>query len=98
MSGHATERKSGFEVARGAQKNRRKAFSFGLFETFLLAARRDLVTLGLGLQAMMTTGAVLVLEAWKPLPVEAPGETFNTVLLLLVAIAWLASLSADRRS
>ncbi len=96
MSGHATERRSGFEVARGAQKNGRKAFSLGLFETFLLAARRDLVTLGL--QAMMTTGAVLVLEAWKPLPVEAPGEMFNTVLLLLVAIAWLASLSTDRRS
>ncbi|MBU1272131.1 MAG: hypothetical protein KJ728_06130 [Alphaproteobacteria bacterium] len=51
-----------------------------------------------GLQARITTGAVLILEAWKPLPVAASGETFDTILLRLVAIVRLASPSTDRRS
>lgn len=71
--------------------------SAGLFEAFLLAFRRDLITLGLAFQALMTTGAVLVLQVWRPLPVEVPGEAFNTALLPIVVVAWLASLAADRK-
>ncbi|WP_298162181.1 hypothetical protein [Brevundimonas sp.] len=69
----------------------------GLFEGFILAARRDLVTLGLGLQALLTAGAVVNLQFWRPLPVEVPGEVFNTILLPIVVIAWLVAVYGDRR-
>lgn len=68
----------------------------GLFEGFILAARRDLVTLGLGLQALLTAGAVVNLQFWRPLPVEVPGEVFNTILLPIVVIAWLVAVYGDR--
>ena len=68
----------------------------GLFEGFILAARRDLVTLGLGLQALLTAGAVANLQFWRPLPVEVPGEVFNTILLPIVVIAWLGAVYGDR--
>jgi hypothetical protein len=68
----------------------------GLFEGFILAARRDLVTLGLGLQALLTAGAVVNLQFWRPLPVEVPGEVFNTILLPIVVIAWLGAVYGDR--
>lgn len=68
----------------------------GLFEGFILAARRDLVTLGLGLQALLTAGAVANLQFWRPLPVEVPGEVFNTILLPIVVFAWLGAVYGDR--
>jgi hypothetical protein len=69
----------------------------GLFEAYLLAARRDLIVLGLGLQALLTAGAVLNLHFWRPLPVEVPGEIFNMVLLPIVGIAWLLAVYGDRK-
>ena len=70
----------------------------GLFEAYVLAARRDLVALGLGLQTVLTAGAVANLQVWRPLPVEVPGEIFNTVLLPIVMIAWALALHADRKA
>jgi len=68
----------------------------GLFEAYLLAARRDLITLGLGLQVLLTTGAVANLHFWRPLPVEVPGEIFNMILLPIVVIAWLLAVYGER--
>lgn len=68
----------------------------GLFEAYILAARRDLATLGLGLQVLLTAGAVANLQFWRPLPVEVPGEVFNTILLPIVLIAWLVAVYGDR--
>jgi hypothetical protein len=70
----------------------------GLFEAYLLAARRDLITLGLGLQVLLTTGAVANLHFWRPLPVEVPGEIFNMILLPIALIAWLLAVYGDRRA
>lgn len=69
----------------------------GLFEGYVLAARRDLIALGLGVQALLTAGAVANLQFWRPLPVEVPGEIFNTVLLPIVVIAWLVAVYGDRK-
>jgi hypothetical protein len=69
----------------------------GLFEAYLLAARRDLITLGLGLQVLLTTGAVANLHFWRPLPVEVPGEIFNMILLPIVVIAWLLAVYGERK-
>jgi hypothetical protein len=69
----------------------------GLFEAYLLAARRDLITLGLGLQVLLTAGAVANLHFWRPLPVEVPGEIFNMILLPIVGIAWSLAVYGDRK-
>lgn len=69
----------------------------GLFEAYLLAARRDLIVLGLGLQALLTAGAVVNLHFWRPLPVEVPGEIFNMILLPIIVIAWLLAVYGDRK-
>ena len=70
----------------------------GLFEAYVVAARRDLLALGLGLQVLLTAGAVANLGFWRPLPVEVPGETLNMILLPIIVIAWLLAVYGDRKA
>ncbi len=70
----------------------------GAFEIFVLARRRDLLVIALGLQAALSVGGVLVLQMWKPLPMS---ETLATVNLGLAAVAiagWLAGLVSRRQA
>ncbi len=69
----------------------------GAFELFVLARRRDLVVIALGLQAGMSVGGVLVLQMWKPLPMPETIAMVNLGLAGLATAAWLAVL-ASRRS
>jgi hypothetical protein len=66
----------------------------GLFEAYVVVARRDLLALGLGLQVLLTAGAVANLGFWRPLP----GETFNMILLPIIVIAWLLAVYGDRKA
>ncbi|MEY3841649.1 MAG: hypothetical protein RLZZ542_759 [Pseudomonadota bacterium] len=70
----------------------------GLIEAYVVVARRDLLALGLGLQVLLTAGAVANLGFWRPLPVEVPGETFNMILLPIIVIAWLLAVYGDRKA
>lgn len=70
----------------------------GGFELFVLARRRDLVTIALGVQAALSVTGVLVLQVWKPLPLP---QTIATVSLLLAGLAvagWIAAMTAARRA
>jgi hypothetical protein len=70
----------------------------GLFEGFVVVVRRDLVTLALALQAGETIAGLANLYFYRTLPVVVPGMPFNIGVLVVVALALLASLSAPRRS
>ncbi len=68
----------------------------GIFQAAVLLRRRDLVQVTLHLQLTLMVAAVINLKFGRPIPVEVPGETFNMVLLPVVAAAWLLSLAAAR--
>lgn len=75
----------------------------GLNQTVIGAAgaavliwRRDLVLPMLGLQIALTAAAVANLHFGRPLPVPVANETFNQILLPLLAVAWVAGLAAAR--
>lgn len=69
----------------------------GWFELFVLALRRDLVTIALGLQAALSVAGVVVLQVWKPLPTPQAIATVNLLLALLAVSAWIAAMAASRR-
>jgi len=66
----------------------------GLFELYVVARRRDLVTLFLSMQALDTLLAVANLYFWRPLPVSVPGQPFNVVLLALQLVALMLAVRA----
>ena len=64
----------------------------GLFELFVVVLRRDLVAIALGLQLALTAAGVGNLYFYRTFPVLVPGAPFNVAVLVVVAIAFLASL------
>ena len=65
----------------------------GAFELFVLARRRDLVVIALGLQAALSVGGVLVLQMWKPLPMSETVAMMNLGLAGLATAGWLTGLA-----
>ena len=74
----------------------------GLFELWVVARQRSLVTLFLAMQALDTGLAMANLYLWRPFPVTVPGQPFNIALLVLqlaaLAVAWRFGEPEDRRS
>lgn len=68
----------------------------GAFELFVLARRRDLVVIALGLQAALSVGGVLVLQMWKPLPMPETVAIVNIGLAVLATAGWLAGLASRK--
>ncbi len=68
----------------------------GAFQAFVIAARRDLVTLFLALQAATTALGVVNLYLYRSLPVTVPGQPFNLVLLGLLVAALIAAFASGR--
>lgn len=69
----------------------------GGFELFVLALRRDLVTIALGLQAALSVAGVVALQVWKPLPTPPTIATVNLLLAVLAVAGWAAAMAASRR-
>lgn len=69
----------------------------GGFELYVLAWRRDLVTIALGVQAALSVTGVLVLQVWKPLPVPQTIATVSLLLAVLAVAGWIAAMTTARR-
>lgn len=69
----------------------------GGFQLFVLALRRDLVTIALGVQAALSVSGVLVLQVYKPLPVPQAIATLSLLLAVLAVAGWIAAMVASRR-
>lgn len=59
----------------------------GLFQVWIVLLRRNLLLVGLVLQAAFTLAGVLNLYLYRTFPVEIPGRMFNTVLLVFILAA-----------
>ncbi|HXC54714.1 MAG TPA: hypothetical protein VNU97_05430 [Rhizomicrobium sp.] len=69
----------------------------GLFQVFVLAFRRDLVVIALGVQTAETALGIANLYFYRTLPVVVPGQPFNAALLaLLLATLAIAALGARK--
>jgi hypothetical protein len=65
------------------------------FQVFVLAFRRDLVVIALGLQTAETALGLANLYWYRTFPVVVPGAAFNTALVVLLAVslgaAWIGA-------
>jgi hypothetical protein len=66
--------------------------ALGLFELYVLVLRRDLMTIALGYQLLLTMTGVANLYFYRTLPVPVPGAPFNAGLLVVIAAAFVIAL------
>lgn len=71
--------------------------AMGLFQVFVLAFRRDLVVIALGLQTAETLFGVGNLYLWRPFPVVVPGEMFNGIMLAVLLATTALALAGEMR-
>src|SRR5258708_5121115 len=69
--------------------------ALGLSELYVLVLRRDLLTIVLGYQLLLTIAGVANLYFYRTLPIPVPGAPFNAVLLVVIAAAFVAALTAE---